>query len=139
MITFNTADFNLKRIQKESELADAITKHQYRIYGLKNSGNPLVHMEIPEKFYIKALEIQKFLAANNIISEISEESTNEIAIGIRKDLREHVALSTALVQTITYGFEGRVKLSKKYKIPGIPKFATIDKIKKQIKYSIFQR
>ena len=125
-------DFNCHKIAKESKLFNLATRLNYRVYGLRKEGNPLIEMEsinfdtntIPNRIQ----RVRRFLSANKIDINFEERDgdadnyDDKIYIGLRRDLRQHVILSSSILQTIIYTLEGRIELDKKYTIPGIPRF-----------------
>lgn len=128
MIEFNEKDFQLKTIRRESKLFNLQTGQPYRVYGLKNSGNPLIHLSynydtVDDDFNTNLRALIEFFERNKI--EFAYEAgggTPKICIGLRKDLREHTVLCSCILQTIIYCLEGRLVLRGDYKITGIPKF-----------------
>ena len=54
--------------------------------------------------------------------EVEECEVRRVSVGLRYDIRKHVILSAAILQTIIYALEGRVDLKQKFKVPGIPEF-----------------
>ncbi len=131
MIDFNENDFNITKIKKESKLSNLVTKYSYRIYGLAQESNPLIWIRY-SKYKLRRPEllfrIGQFLIRNNLQAEIlnvedENKMENTIKIGLRRDLRNHVVLSAAILQTIIYGIEERIDFNKNNRnIPGIPKF-----------------
>ena len=130
MIDFNENDYNLVKIRRESKLFNLVTKHEFRVYGLRQSGNPLIWIEYNRYDQrISSLilsKLQDFFTKNNINIEFERRNDEEyvVNIGLRRDLREHVVLSSAIIQTIIYALEGKLDLDSSQVIPGIPKFAT---------------
>jgi hypothetical protein len=136
MVQFNINDYKLKQIRSETKLSNLITKYQYCVYGLKrNKENPPIYITIYSTLINKKIAsaqnfLRLFFKTNEIITLFEKrdsENNNSgvsISVGLRKDLREHTALTSAIVQTIVYAFENRLKLFKNScnKIPGIPKF-----------------
>ncbi|MEK6882061.1 MAG: hypothetical protein AABY22_20765 [Nanoarchaeota archaeon] len=128
MIDFNENDYNITKIKKESKLFNLATKYSYRVYGLIKQGNPIIciqysnhNINLREPQFLE--KVEQFLYKNSLRVEIrsNEGRNNKIRIGLRRDLRDHVVLSAAVLQTIIYGIEGRIDFDNK-KIPGIPKF-----------------
>jgi hypothetical protein len=143
MIEFNDNDFNIEKISVDSKLFNLVTIYPYRVYGLKQGDNPLVLIEfnsnvVDSDFMDRLNDLDKFFMANGIdfVAEDTEEG-NKVFVGLRKDIRKHVVLSSSILQTIVYCLENRLNLKKEIKIPGIPKFASDkakeDKAKKEKK------
>jgi len=126
MINFNTKDFNLDKIWKQFNIPEFECKYDYDIYGLKDDGkNPPILLELPYRFIdldIKIVNLRKFLTRHGIqpIIDINLEQDDKISVGMRKDIRQHVTLSTATLSTIVLYLEGKFVLEKKSM--GIPKF-----------------
>lgn len=128
IIEFNEKDFQITRIKREAKLHNLQTKQPYRVYGLKIKGSPVVHVSynydnVPEGFDENIAKLAGFFKHNGL--EFKWESgsgTPKVCIGLRRDLRDHVVLSAALLSTIIYGLEDRVALTENYRINGIPAF-----------------
>ena len=128
MIEFNEKDFQLDKIRRESKLFNLQTAQPFRVYGLRTKDNPLVHISynydtVDENFDDRLSVLVEFCKANNI--ELKWESgggTPKVCIGLRRDLRDHVMLCSALVQTIIYCLEGQLDINSGYKVKGIPAF-----------------
>ncbi|MEK6881394.1 MAG: hypothetical protein AABY22_17355 [Nanoarchaeota archaeon] len=128
MIDFNENDYNITEIKKESKLFNLATKYSYRVYGLIKQNNPVIYIQY-NQYSLNLREpellnqVEEFLHKNSLPVEIwnNRGQNNKIGIGLRRDLRDHVVLSAAVIQTIIYGIEGRIDFDNR-KIPGIPKF-----------------
>lgn len=140
MISFNTNDFNILKVSRESKLFNLQTDLDYQVYGLRLDENPLMLItynieEVSEDILNDSKEAQltRFFRKNNLQLEWQhdDQDTSKIFIGLRYDLRKHVALSSACLQTIIYFIEGRLNMRENYSIPGIPRF--VDRIPKLIK------
>ena len=130
MIEFNERDFQLKAIRRESKLFNLQTGQPYRVYGLKNAGNPLIHLSynydtVDDEFNDHLQTLVGFFERNNIdfVYEAGG-GTPKVCIGLRKDLREHTVFCCCIIQTIVYCLEGRLVLRGDHKIAGIPRFTT---------------
>ncbi len=128
MIEFNEKDFQLVSIRRESKLFNLQTKNAFRIYGLRKAGNPLVHLSynydvVDDEFDGHLEKLVEFFENNNIhfVWE-SGGGVAKVCIGLRRDLRNHVVLCSAILQTIVYALEGRLDVKSGFKIRGIPKF-----------------
>lgn len=128
MIEFNEKDFQMSAIRRESKLFNLQTKNSFRVYGLKRKGNALVHLSynydtVDEEFDDNLENLVEFFENNGI--EFVWESgggTPKICIGLRRDLRDRVILSSSIIQTIIYCLEGRLEIKSGYKVNGVPKF-----------------
>ena len=123
-ISFNRKDYNLKRIESSYPLQNYILANSYRVYGLLQEDNPLVLVE--HKGSLGVEELKKFFSQNNIQVEFVPVPNNSMkvkyAIGLRKDLRDHIALCGAIISTIIAYSEGKLKIDLKEKLVGIPRF-----------------
>ena len=138
MISFNKQDDKMAEIARSARFFAALTKEDYRIYGLKkNTTNKPILIEFsPSSDVYDTIKdncaiLQKFFAANGIAlyfgdldtSDMDEESTDyKIYIGIRRDIRENVPLAVAILKTIVYFLEGKLVLTATSKLGDIPKF-----------------
>jgi hypothetical protein len=129
MISFNTKDFNILRIKRESKLGNLETRYKYRVYGLRNEGNAPILVSVDED-YISAdwFSLIRFFKLNNILLSVDYENHESddkdkglVSIGLRKDLREQPVLAAAILQAIVYHAEKRL-VFKDFSVPGIPKF-----------------
>jgi hypothetical protein len=78
---------------------------------------------VGDNFDDNMAKLVDFCKENNI--ELNWESgggTPKVCIGLRRDLRDHIILCSALVQTIVYCLEGQLDLNGSYKVKGIPPF-----------------
>ena len=131
MVEFNEKDFQLAKIRRESKLFNLQTALQFRVYGLRTKGNPLVHIAyncdtVGDNFDYYLGNLIEFCKNNNI--ELQWESGNgtpKVCIGLRRDLRDHIMLCSALVQTIIYSLEGQLDINTDYKLKGIPDFPNV--------------
>ena len=136
MVEFNQNDFNLVKISGESKLGNLVTRHKYRVYGLKQEGNPSILIEYHynkievEDFEERVEALRKFLKANNISVDVcNDANTKGIDIGMRKDLRGVLnkngkpMFASGIISTIIYCLEGRVDLTElqKYKVSVVPR------------------
>ena len=129
MIKFEENDYNLLKIRHESKLANMATKVDYYIYGLtKTHNNRLIEIKNSckdDNIETRSNLIISFFNKNGlgIVYSYNEYGeNNEIQIGLRKDLRQDVVLCSAILKTIIFALEGRLKLNKKFKLPPIPVF-----------------
>lgn len=128
MIDFNIKDLQIAQIRRESKLHNLQTKQTYRVYGLKTKGKSLVHISydydtVPEGFDDIIYKLSVFFKANNLEFKWTSDNGNpKVSIGLRRDLRDHVVLSAAILSTIIYALEDRLSINENYRIKGIPSF-----------------
>ena len=129
MVKFVEKDFNLPKIKIDTKLFNLRTIRNYSIYGLRQESRPPILItacqSILDTHKNKIQTIIDFFNTNGIriiIQSDDDKNENEISIGLRKDIRKQVFLASAAIQTIVYCLENKIKLSKKNKIPGIPRF-----------------
>ena len=130
-VSFNLYDYNLFKIQKESNLESLLAKKHYRIYGLvhnKENNGFCVLVSVNKIYHNQKLQsIKSFFLKRGIPIYFEDSKSKEkIYIGLRRDLRKQVSLSAGIVQTLIYFFENRLKLNEKMPIYGIPKFKDIE-------------
>lgn len=132
MVTFNSNDFNISKIERLARISKLKTHYDYRIYGLKDEDkNPLVLIEFNNEMFPGEITnfhrntLSKFFLTNGIylkFSDIDEEKKKTFYIGLRYDLRKDVTISTNIVQTVVYFLDGKIELNTSYKVvPGVPK------------------
>ncbi len=129
MISFNLKDYQLSAIRRESKLSNMRTKNEFRVYGLAQQyKNPPILIEaqaaVWENRQEELMELKNFFDSQGLPNQIGIDETIEdqtIFIGLRRDLRDHTLLSTAVLQTIVYQLENRLDLNNEFKVPGIPK------------------
>jgi len=128
MIEFSEKDFQLAKIRRESKLFNLQTGQPFRVCGLRTKGNSLIHISynydtVGENFDEHMAMLVDFCKNNNI--ELKWESgagTPKVCIGLRRDLRDHILLCSAILQTIVYCLEGQLNINGKERINGIPAF-----------------
>ncbi len=135
MVEFNANDFNLVKISNESKLGNLVTRFKYRVYGLKQEGNPPILIEyhynrVDEGFDERVQAIGKFLKSNGIkVVVYHTVNTKGIDIGLRRDLRavlnrnEKPMFASGIISTIIYCLEGRIDLKElqRYKVSVVPR------------------
>lgn len=128
-ISFNTDGHNIEAIQAESRLANMLTKYRYLVYGLVDDGDsePIM-IKAGRQVPLPALQgLQALFVFNHAPMSISHfkkpRSDFKVYIGLRRDLRDQIALCGAILQTIVYSVEGRTVIDPlvAYTLPGIPK------------------
>ena len=128
MVKFVEKDFNLPKIKIDTKLFNLRTIRNYSIYGLRQESRPPILITACQSIlYAHKNKIQTIIDFFNtngikVMIQPSDEDENEISIGLRKDMRKQIFLASAAIQTIVYCLENKIKLSKKNKIPGIPRF-----------------
>lgn len=128
MIEFNEKDFQLRTIRRESKLFNLQTKQPFRVYGLTQKGNPVIHLSynydtVDDEFETNIALLVEFFKNNGIQFQWeSGGGTAKVCVGLRRDLRDHVVLCSTILQTIVYCLEGRLALKADYKVKGIPQF-----------------
>lgn len=120
MITHNNNDINLTKIMEEGKLKTLSTISNYYIFGLRSDWPEAVKIELPRNGILnKRVEsLIKFLDLNKISHTIIYiTNSDEISIGLRRDLREMLIndkplLASAILSTIIYCLDGRLNLKK---------------------------
>jgi hypothetical protein len=127
MIEFNQKDINLVNIQNATGLLKVKLTGDYRVYGLKNADNPAVLLEYdPELISDKDVKsLTGFFVGNGIdfVAQTIKDGKKKSYLGLRHDLRQEIDLSVAIINTIVYLLEGKMKVSKEDKIAKVPDFA----------------
>ena len=136
MVEFNENDFNLVKISNESKLGNLVTRFKYRVYGLKQEGNPPILIEyhynhVDEGFEERMQALVKFLKTNGGITLTVYHTVNTkgIDIGLRRDLRavlnknDKPMFASGIISTIVYCLEGRIDLEElqRYKVSVVPR------------------
>lgn len=129
MIDFNTKDYNIPAIKRESKLFNLKTVTEFRVYGLAQKYNnpPILLGCNPNSLVIHQhnfSQLKRFFSKRGIPIDMERDRKAEdgkVYIGLRRDLRSHTLLSAAVLQTIVYFLENRLDLDLSFEIPGIPK------------------
>ena len=136
MVEFNENDFNLVKISSESKLSNLVTRFKYRVYGLKQEGNPPILIEyhynrVDEGFEERVQALVMFLKTNGGIAMkvYYTANTRGVDIGLRRDLRavlnrnDKPMFASGIISTIIYCLEGRVDLKElqRYKVSVVPR------------------
>jgi hypothetical protein len=130
MVSFNSIDYNVDKIEKLAKLNKFKTDYDYRIYGLRDDDkNPLILIE----FNIDAFEgeitdfhkdtLAKFFSINGIdlrFHNLEKEQEKKFWIGLHYDLRKDCIISANAIQTIVYFLQGKLNLDAYCVVPGIP-------------------
>jgi hypothetical protein len=124
-IDFSYSDYNVQKIKTETGFDwQTETKLDYKVFGLKDDGeNAPIEIEFNKKedYGDRINRLARFFDKNGIGVNFKNSGGNTINIGLRKDLRRQLKLSAAIVSTIVYTMEGKIKLNNS-KVLGIPKF-----------------
>ena len=126
MITFDTQYDNVEAIGQAAKMANVKTKRNYNIVGLAQEESPPVgfHYNM-DKFKSSEIEeeLREFFKNSGLAIEFDHNPEIEgIMIGLRRDIRDNIKLSVALIKTIIYTLEGQLELDNQFKIDGINKF-----------------
>lgn len=128
MISFNEQDVNMRAISDKARLFNLTGLYGYRIFGLRQENRPPIWVSYPDKMSLKfktdTLIIQEFFRQQGLqvcISQYQKQNNQVVKIGLRHDVRKHIEISSAIIQTIIYYLEKRLKLDKQFRIK-IPKF-----------------
>ncbi len=125
-IDFSFSDYNVNKIKTETGFDwQTKTNLKYYVYGLKQENDAPIKIEY-NKDLLKGNKdtfgkLDSFFKKRGIVIEWDDMYKKGIDIGLRKDLRQQPKLSAAIVSTIVYALEGKIKL-KNSKVLGIPKF-----------------
>lgn len=124
MIHFNKKDYFMPSIEAEAKMKTLAVQKHYRVFGLKGENNPPLLLRfnrqtIPED---RMAMLAHVLKKSGLEVECYRDYDKGLAIGIRRDVREEVLYSAALLQTIIYYIEGRIDLPKSFRIPSDKKF-----------------
>jgi len=125
-IIFKQSDFNLDKVKKLCAFGEQKLKFKYWIYGLGDfNSNPPVKIEHNFEIFKEGGQksIYKFFKGNGIAVQFEDNKKDDyINIGLRKDVREDVSVSAAIVKTLIQFNEGLIDLNEKpEKLVGIPK------------------
>src|SRR5579859_3233220 len=123
MISFNKKDEKMGEIAKLSKIVGALTKEDYRVYGLRNSNNPPIlieyseHSDVYDKLDSKCTKLDAFFKKNGIditfgpLEDETEDGTDyKVYIGLRRDVRNDLPLTCALLKTIIYFIEDKIEI-----------------------------
>ncbi len=121
MISYNTKDFNIEKIQKKLNILEKFNlKNRYRIYGINNNDHPDYAILLRGKMDIK---LTNFLNQNKIPfhSENIDSEKYTHSIGIRRDLRSNIKISSLILFTIVGLLDNFIKTKKSLKIRNLDK------------------
>jgi hypothetical protein len=129
MIDFNENDINMNQIKERGGFSSLKTKLEFRVFGLAQDDNPPIginyNMDKRPSNQIED-EITNFFRNNGLELAFDHKDDEKIHIGLRRDVRENVDLSVALLKTIILNLDGGLELDNSFKIPGLNKFVTTE-------------
>lgn len=117
MITFNEKDFHMLEIKAASGLEKQQTKKHYRIHGIKNCSNTYISIKYNE-YHLSATKLVNIrqILCSKLPKQMSDAilfdqhyTRQKITIGLHKKIRENTKLSVAILKTIIFLIEGRLK------------------------------
>jgi hypothetical protein len=116
MISLNDKDEMVEKVGELTKLNKFVTKFNYRVYGLKQKGNPPVLIEFtPAKFKANQFEfLAKFFKEKKIetgFAPTAGKDKHDIYIGLRMDLRKkNSKVCAAIVKTVVHYLENKLKM-----------------------------
>ena len=127
MVNFNEKDINMSQVAKLSKLVGLDTKHEYRVYGLSDEGNPPILFSAQESAISADQEktMVSFLATNGVDAAMEDvdSSNKKVYIGFRRDLRDNPEMCARFLETFVHFLEGHLDIPIDFKL-GIPSFKT---------------
>ena len=139
MIYFNKADDQMLDIKAKLNFHNQLTKEDFRVYGLRQADNPPILVEFSDGSDVfktigeKCTVLEKFFAYNGIImkrdilewddQDDQDRVDYKIYIGIRRDIRENLPLTCAILKTIILYIDDKIELTATTKLGNIPKFS----------------
>ncbi len=131
MINFNKTDYNLDEIEYFGKFSSMKTKKDYQILGLLQDDNPPIgiyyNMDQNQTNQIEE-ELNGFFKASGLELGFEHNEDNKFKICIREDIRKNVELATNLLKTIIMNLEGTLELDSGFRIPGLNKFVSTEKV-----------
>lgn len=125
MIRYELDDFNMTKISIiNNEINSEETGLNYQCFGLKfGSERPMVKIiqDFRDRPDCDTLDsLSEWLGKSHIsmTHQCNEDGGNQVLIGLRKDVRADAKFAAALVRTIVLFLEDRVRLTKRFRIPG---------------------
>jgi hypothetical protein len=115
-----TTDKNLSLISAVSRRLECVdTKYNYHVFGLVQDNRPPIRIVAndghkPTDDQCRALK--KFFNESGLDVEFCDGSDDTVNIGLRLDVRSKPRFASAIIQTIVFYMEGRLKLDGKFKI-----------------------
>src|SRR4051812_46684521 len=120
MIDFNQNDFNMLEIEKKGAFSAIKAKKEFRIFGLAQEDNPPIGINYNmDKFPSNQVqdELEVFFKANGMELAFAHKDEDEkIHIGLRRDIRDNIDLSIALLKTIILNIDTGFELDSNFKI-----------------------
>ena len=141
MIYYNLKDDNMPNIQQTAGIDSLLTKEDFKIYGLRQNDNPPILIEYSDEsdvssdLYRKCQTLKDFFSRHGIVfkSDVLEENNErdddeaidyKIYIGLRRDIRDNIPLTIAIMKTIIFFIDGKTEILSDSKLVGeIPKFS----------------
>lgn len=127
MVRFNPFDFGMDQLRLDTKLFNLKTKRGYKVYGLKQAGSPVIKLSVRPPLELPKT-LGRFLNRSGLITILEKitaapaTSPYHVRIGLRRDLRDHPELAAAILQTIVYNMERKLKLPRGFVIEGMPVF-----------------
>lgn len=128
MISFNKKDDKIAEIAIQSQIIGILTNEDYRVYGLRLEGNPPVLLEYSGnsdvygalsrgskrlEYFFDRLGIQLDHEILDETEEINESGADyKVYIGLRRDIRDNVPLACAILKTIVFHLEDKLKIDE---------------------------
>lgn len=120
MIEYNENDFNMDRVDAINfKMNGYKMTHPYWVYGLQQKNRPPVRIGVNDKGVpneAQQKELIEFFKGQEIEVVIDQPEEAEVTIGVRRDLRENPRFAAAIVRTVIFFLEGKMSLSKEFKI-----------------------
>lgn len=120
MIEYNENDFNMDRINAINfKMNGYKMKSEYWVYGLQQKNRPPVRIGVNDQGLPNSeqqLELIEFFKNQGVELIIDHPEEAEITIGIRHDLRKKPRFASAIVRTIIFFLEGKLSLSKDFRV-----------------------
>lgn len=120
MIEYNENDYNLERVDAINFKMNSFKmENKYWVFGLKQSNRPPVRIGVndqgvPNEDQQKALV--QFFKNQGVEVVIDNPEEAEVTIGLRYDVRERPKMAAAIVRTIVFFLEGKLRLSNDFKV-----------------------
>ncbi len=115
MKVFFNNDTHLTRIEKISKLDRLKTVNWYRVFGLKQENNPPMIIEYKELPAGKTeKEIKSIMKKRGIPVVFDKKNYGDVAIGLRKDLRDHNFLAAAALNLLIGYLENKLTIKKEF-------------------------
>lgn len=120
MIEYNENDFNTDRINAINfKLHGYKMKNPYWVYGLVQKNRPPVRIGVNDRGVpneAQQKELIEFFKRQDCEVLIDNPEEAEVTIGLRYDIREKPNFAAAIVRTIIFYLEGKMSLTKEFKV-----------------------